>query len=65
MIIKNITDGPKVVNSTTGPVTIGPGSEVEVELSEAEHTTAMLMGWFEEVDAGPKPKRTGKAAAAE
>lgn len=50
MIIKNITDGPKVVNSLAGPVTIPAGAEATVELNEAEHTVAMLMGWFEEVD---------------
>lgn len=65
MILKNITDGPKVVNSLSGPITIPAGAEKNVDLSEAEHTVSMLMGWFEEVDAEPKAKRSGKAAAAE
>lgn len=65
MIIKNITDGPKVVNSLAGPVTIPAGAEATVELNEAEHTVAMLMGWFEEVDAKPKGKQAAKPDAAE
>ncbi|WP_066281899.1 hypothetical protein [Blastomonas sp. CCH1-A6] len=65
MILKNITDGPKVVNSLSGPITIPAGAEKNVDLSDAEAAVATSIGWFEEVDAEPKAKRSGKAAAAE
>ncbi|TBF08715.1 hypothetical protein [Rhizobium ruizarguesonis] len=47
MKVKNITNGPKGVNSAEGPVEIGPGQEVDVEMSEAEVASSKRMKWFE------------------
>ncbi|MBX4889778.1 hypothetical protein [Rhizobium bangladeshense] len=47
MKVKNITNGPKGVNSVDGPVEIGPGQEVEVEMSDAEVASSKRMKWFE------------------
>ncbi|MBX5063312.1 hypothetical protein [Rhizobium lentis] len=47
MKVKNITNGPKGVNSVDGPVEIGPGQEVNVEMSEAEVASSKRMKWFE------------------
>jgi len=47
MKVKNITNGPKGVNSVDGPVEIGPGQEIDVEMSEAEVASSKRMKWFE------------------
>lgn len=46
MQIFNKCDGPRGVNTTTGPVLIDPGQSADVELSEAELKIAKATGWF-------------------
>ncbi|MBX4870588.1 hypothetical protein HJA85_27075 [Rhizobium bangladeshense] len=55
MKVKNITNGPKGVNSVDGPVEIGPGETVDVEMSEAEVASSKRMKWFE-FSTGDEPK---------
>lgn len=47
MKITNISQGPRGVNTVSGPVLIEPGQEVEVELSAAEAKVAKATGWFD------------------
>ncbi|WP_156439110.1 MULTISPECIES: hypothetical protein [Sphingomonadales] len=54
---RNIAPGPRGGYLKGNLVEVAPGQEAELDDAPEE--------WFEEVDAGPKPKRTGKAAAAE
>lgn len=46
MQITNKSEGPRGVNTTSGPVLIEPGQSVDVELSEAEVKVARATGWF-------------------
>ena len=46
MQITNKSDGPRGVNTTSGPVLIEPGQSVDVELSDAELKVAKSTGWF-------------------
>lgn len=64
MILKNVTDGPKVLNTLAGPVTVPAGGQSDdVEMAEAEQLSAIDIGWFEEVEAEkPKPKAPAKPA---
>lgn len=57
MIFKNITDGPKVLNTVAGPVTIAAdGVSEDVELSAGELKSAKATGWFEEEAKASKAK---------
>ncbi|KKZ89059.1 hypothetical protein [Rhizobium phaseoli] len=47
MKVKNITNGPKGVNSVDGPVEIPAGETVEVEMTDAEVASSKRMKWFE------------------
>lgn len=47
MQITNKCDGPRGVNTTSGPVLIDPKQSVEVELSKAEEKIARGTGWFD------------------
>lgn len=50
----NITKGPKGVNAKTGLVMIDPGkTSADLDVEEAELTSAENTGWFE-IDAAPK-----------
>lgn len=46
MQVFNKSEGPRGVNTTSGPVLIEPGQSVEVELSDAELKVAKATGWF-------------------
>lgn len=47
MYIKNTTQGPKSVNTTSGTATLEPGeARDDIELSAAELTSAEGTGWF-------------------
>ncbi len=46
MLITNKSEGPRGVNTTSGPVLFDPGQSVDVELSEAELKIAKATGWF-------------------
>lgn len=46
MLITNKSEGPRGVNTTSGPVLIDPGQSADVELSEAELKIAKGTGWF-------------------
>jgi hypothetical protein len=57
---KNITDGPKVLNST--PIVIlqaGQETDGPVEITDAESDSAILSEWFEIV----KTSKPGKSSA--
>lgn len=54
MQIFNKSEGPRGVNTTSGPVLIEPKQSVEVELSEAEEKVSKATGWF---DFEGEPKR--------
>jgi hypothetical protein len=45
--VKNISTGPRGVHAVTGEVSIDPGKEIDVELSEAEFKSAEATGHFE------------------
>lgn len=62
MILKNVTGGPKVVNTLAGPVSIPGGSEAEVEISKEELASAKATDWFEEVEPakGKAPAKSAK-----
>jgi hypothetical protein len=47
MRVKNITNGPKGVNSVDGPVEIAAGQEVDVEMTDGEIASSKRMKWFE------------------
>lgn len=60
MKITNISQGPRGVNTESGPVLLDPGQELDVELSAAEAKVAKGTGWFEfgegaEAEEPPKP----------
>lgn len=45
--IKNLTDGPKIINATP-PYTLAPGEEHDdFEISAEEKAAAIKTGWFE------------------
>lgn len=47
MYIKNITQGPKTVNTPTGQVSLDPGqARDDLDLSEGERVSAESTGWF-------------------
>lgn len=54
MQITNKCDGPRGVNTTSGPFLIEPGQTVEVELSAAEAKVSKATGWFD-MDGEAKP----------
>lgn len=47
MQITNKSEGPRGVNTTSGPVLIEPGQTVEVELAAAEAKISKATGWFD------------------
>lgn len=47
MKIKNITNGPKGVNTPGGPVEIGAGQVADLDLNDAELASSKRTGWFE------------------
>jgi hypothetical protein len=57
MIFKNVTEGPKVLNTLAGPISVPAGGQSDdVELSEGEAKAVEAMGWFESEPAKPAPK---------
>jgi hypothetical protein len=59
-IIKNVTDGPKVLNSRPVMLLSAGADTIEaVEISEDELDQALLSGWFEIV----KPAKVEKTEA--
>lgn len=67
MIFKNVTEGPKVLNTLAGPVSVPAGGQSDdVELSEGEAKAVEAMGWFESEPAKGKAKAaTAKAESKE
>ncbi|PDT55042.1 MULTISPECIES: hypothetical protein [Sinorhizobium] len=47
MKVKNISPGPRGLNSKAGPVLVEPGQVVNVEMSDAELKVSKETGWFE------------------
>jgi hypothetical protein len=45
--IKNITGGPKGVNTIGGIVYLESGEQLDLEIVDAEHRAAYSTGWFE------------------
>lgn len=45
--VKNITEGPKGLNSAGGPVLIEAGDTADVDLNDAELAVSQATGWFE------------------
>lgn len=45
--VTNVSDGPKVVNTLIGGTILQAGESAEVEMSEAEATSAIVTEWFE------------------
>lgn len=60
--IKNITNGPKIINAIP-PFTLAPGEEYDdFEISDDEKAAALKTGWFEidgKTDATDAPKEPG------
>jgi hypothetical protein len=66
MKITNISQGPRGVNTPSGPVLIEPGQEVDVELSAAEAKVSKATGWFDmsgKAKAEPAGEPTGLVAS--
>lgn len=63
MRIRNITDGPRGVNTVSGPVLLEPGQTIDVELSDAERAVSMGTGWFVDGAAADKADKERAAAA--
>ena len=59
---KNISEGPRIVNGSEGPVTIAPGQSAEVDTSDAELKSAKATEWF---DVGAKPNTKAAKEAAD
>jgi hypothetical protein len=64
MKIRNVSRGPRGLNTVDGSVLLHPGQEVEAEMNEAEHQVAYGTGWFEmpapEGETSPAKERAGK-----
>lgn len=61
MKVTNISPGPRGVNSTSGPVLLGPGESQDVELDAAEFKVAKATGWFGFDGKEPEEKRSQSA----
>lgn len=58
MKVKNVSKGPRGINTKTGPVLLEPGEEVEVEISEEELKVSKSTEWFEfGAKASPKDEK--------
>lgn len=47
MKVTNTQNGPRGLNTKSGPVLVEPGQTVDVELTDAEAKVAKDTGWFE------------------